>query len=136
MTNLKPFNLKKALAGEKVVTKSGYPVVAIFCDKIIIEKKDIEYCRPVIFIYKTNEKYYSMIATMSGHSENSHHDLFLLPTVKTYWVNVYKNPDCNEFITGNVFHSEAEAIYNATSEYKSKKGKYIKTISFDLEEEE
>ena len=127
MTNLKPFNLEKALAGERVVTRDGKKVTELLGFG--------NASNPIVCYYAEIDLYTTH--NLSGrHPDDRELDLFMAPKVTTYWANVYKNPDCNEFITGNVFHSEAEAMYNATSEYKSKKGKYIKTISFDLEDEE
>jgi hypothetical protein len=129
MSNLKPFNLEKALAGEKVVTRSGWEVVAIFCDKVLMSRESFDDFKPVIFICKTpdQEKHYSMIATVEGVTENKMYDLFLLPKVTTYWANVYSN---GRSIYLNLPHkSKDEAL-------KCKDDGYIKTISFDIEEPE
>lgn len=82
----KPFNLERALAGDKVITRDGREVVQLFyADKASEDnEKVIAVVDGIIEKYQTNGAYYS-------HETEYRHDLFMAPTtVKVErWVNVY-----------------------------------------------
>ena len=85
MTNLKPFDLKKYLSGEKVVTKSGYEVTQL--NQFFLNKREI-----LVGVMNEGVHTWTMegkFIVMDGFCENR--ELFMAPTTKTYWVNVYKS---------------------------------------------
>lgn len=86
-TKLKPFNLEKALAGEKVVTRDGQEVVKIvhFKDANINERVIFQ-VEDVVYLCSEDGKYYNY-TTGSG----SQLDLFMAPTKKQGWINIYDN---------------------------------------------
>lgn len=96
MKKLIPFDLQKALAGARVVTKggfvvtdiavlkgvtNGYPVVAAFDGKT--------------YTYTTNGHHH-----LTGHSDND-----LLIDVKQHWIGIFKNREGRVCFT-NVLESE------------------------------
>lgn len=56
-------------------------------------------------------------------------DLFLAPTVKKYYVNVYKEEICRPFISEIIHPTLDRALAQI-----SKNSVYIKTIEFEIEE--
>jgi hypothetical protein len=104
-TKLKPFNLEKALAGEKVVTLGGQEVVKIVHFKDATpEERVIFQVEDVVYLCNEEGKYFT---TGSG----SQLDLFMTTTKKQGWVGVYKPrwPEelarCNE-----VYATKEEAL--------------------------
>jgi hypothetical protein len=88
MKELKLFDLELALAGDPVVTRSGYPVRIICSDR-----KNDNY--PIIALVYTHEQEYFQDYTVSGKYDirdnfTSGYDLFMAPTKKPYYVNIYK----------------------------------------------
>jgi len=104
-TKLKPFNLEKALAGEKVVTRDGRNVVeivklvkAVGSHTVIAVKEDGSWAS------YTSDGY---SWTKGSLSDN---DLFMAPTKKQGWVNIYKQIG-NTYVA-TVYLSEEEALQN------------------------
>ena len=125
--NLKPFDLEKAKAGAKVVTRDGrnvriicwdreestYPIVALVMDKDGTEED--------------TETYTLDGACVEG--EKNSIDLLMAPTTVERWVNVYKKE--NEYYYGRYYGSEQEALENY-QEYQN--AKYIATAKLSWEE--
>lgn len=104
-TKLKPFNLEKALAGEKVVTRDGRNVVeivklskAVGSQSVIAVKED------------GNWASYSSDGYLWSEGSLSDNDLFMAPTKKQGWVNIYKQVG-NTYVA-TVYLSEEEALQN------------------------
>ncbi len=102
---LKPFNLEKALAGEKVVTRDGRNVVeivklskAVGSQSVIAVKEDGSWAS------YTSDGYSWAEGSLSDN------DLFMAPTKKQGWVNIYKQVG-NTYVA-TVYLSEEEALQN------------------------
>lgn len=91
MTNLKPFNLAKALAGDSVITRDGRKVLQLFhfdkssleCNLICVIEKESAFRG-----FHSNGRYYER--------EENNLDLFMVTKVKKFflWIsnkNIYEN---------------------------------------------
>ena len=122
---LKPFDLEKAKAGAKVVTRDGrnvriicwdlkydmYPIVALVMDKDGTEEEIETY-------------------TLDGEGvegEKFPFDLFMAPTTVERWVNVYKN-GYEGYCHGCYYDSEQEALQHKGDD------EYIATTKISWEE--
>lgn len=105
MNTLKPFNLEEALAGKPVITRNGYP---------IIELKYFQTIGSLAVVRKEpDEKLISYFICCDGtHNDtvNCVTDLFMAPTKKQGWVNIYKQVG-NTYVA-TVYLSEEEALQN------------------------
>lgn len=105
----KPFDLQKALAGEKVVNRSGKEIKGINWTKYPIEDA------------------YRDTYTLRGKlvdGTDSLYDLFMAPKTKTVWINIYKRHNSPYHLT------EEEAVIFRFRE------DYIKTISVEIPNED
>lgn len=128
---MKPFNLERALAGDKVVTGMGTEVI------------NIKYYPDNVFCVFGEENRNGtpspILRTKTGGVnctvECKFSDLFMVepePKVTTYWVNVY-NAGGRFFISQKAFIDEQTAeLYKYNSPVPG--AGYIKTISFTVEE--
>lgn len=107
--NLKPFDLEKAKAGAKVVTRDGRNVRIICFDRghktdhivaLIDYNKDGETTEEVVTL--TDQ------GTFYDNGKENGYDLFIAPTIVEKWVNVYKNE--NGYYYGYYYDSELEAL--------------------------
>lgn len=82
MSNLKPFDLEKALAGDPVVTRDGKSV-----SQITLFKGVAESYFPLVSVHETGYYIYSLIdGTQSSNSNsNSALDLFMAPKKVKYY---------------------------------------------------
>lgn len=119
-----PFSLERALEGDPVVTRNGIRV-----NEIHLFKTDKIY--PIGAILREDEDIYHECYTINGkYMEDGHEselDLFMLPKIKTLWVNIYKN-EFGYFTCRDTYSTEADAIEAARGTFC-----YIKTISFEVE---
>lgn len=105
---LKPFDLEKAKAGAKVITRVGEPVRIICWDRV-----NENY--PIVALVErendTREDVHSFTVRGTFFDNDSEHDfdLFMAPTVVERWVNVYKD---GQYKTGDFYRSEEEAKKN------------------------
>ena len=117
ITKCKPFDLERALAGDKVVTRDGREVTEIHQFKTLYNK--INTVAVVISgnIYLFTEKGEYNVNRSSGY------DLFMAPKTNKFeaWVNVYSYG-----IACVTYNSEREAIDCAGTNY-------IKTIKIETE---
>lgn len=118
---LKPFDLQKALAGDKVVTRDGRAVISV------------RYARYPLIVVVSGETLYGCTET-GRYYENqlsNEKDLFMAPKTKTVWVNIYMKPN-GTISLGAPHSSEAMAmrIYKKPSYWQR-----IKTISVEIPEE-
>jgi len=126
--NLKPFDIEKAKAGAKVVTRNGKNVRIICYDKIGTE-------HPIVALIDSG--YVEMVFSFTekgsyDSSERPHpNDLFLLSEKKEGWVNVYRDKYefCKVKLGPHVYISEIDAK-------SSRKDcpEYITTIKIEWEE--
>jgi len=108
-TKLKPFNLEKALAGEKVVTRGGQEVVKIVHFKDANPEERIVFqVEDVVYLCNEEGKY---LTTGAG----SQIDLFMTTTKKQGWVNIYKT-STNSLVayTSGVYETKQQAKADAT----------------------
>jgi hypothetical protein len=120
-TKLIPFDLSRALAGDKVVTRDGREAQEIHQFKNI----DNEVCvfaiiQGILHGYEKNGK----------HAYFDDDDLFIAPKVKMYWVNVYKYRS-EILVYPNWHETEEEAKRNI---FSGDRQRHIKTISFEVDE--
>jgi len=117
------FNLERALAGEKVLTRAGQEVVHL--SYIDIE----DYQDPRVFaIVKHGDKYEKIFCYDDGyyytHKNPSHNDLQIIPKGEAIYANLYKDAEGIIYIHGDYFDSFAEAADSVDT-----KRIFIKTIS-------
>lgn len=125
---LKPFDLEKAKAGAKVVTRDGRQVRIICWDRMDTTEHIVALVECHIDV-KTVEKVFTY--TNRGEywrGEEHDLDLFMAPTTVERWVNVYKNENENEYYNGRYYDSEQEAL-----KYKDD-GNYVATTKLSWEE--
>jgi hypothetical protein len=115
---MKPFNLKRALAGDPVVTKDGIKVDEIFYPKSIKNYEDEES---------------AVIAIIRGRINvlDINTDYLLMDnTFKKLWINIYKSHGKDNYWCSGVHDSEHEAK-NCIADEKI----YLKTVSFEVEQD-
>ncbi len=118
-TKLKPFNLEKALAGEKVVTRDGRNVVEI------VKLNKTEVSRSVIAVIEGQTWYAYTVDGRYGTQQYSPFDLLMVSTKKQGWINIYDN---NPTETGRrIFSTKQEAEDTAGS-------RLITTVMIEWEE--
>lgn len=83
MTNLIPFNLERALAGDPVVTREGKQVA------------EIHYFKTVNSLYAVIDNLLISFYTCGNYSLNKEYpdDLFMAPKTKKLWIGVSKMQD-------------------------------------------
>lgn len=124
---LKPFDLEKAKAGAKVVTRDGRPVRIICWDRV-----DDTY--PIVALVKCTENGKTeeriLIYTNEGRYwdgvDKNINDLFMAPTVVERWMNVYK---CGNGYSFSNYRSEQEAL-----QHKNNYSDYVTTTKITWEE--
>lgn len=79
---MSPFDLEKALAGAKVVTRDGREVTQL-------TKFDVRGDFPLTGIIQNKRESFKLNGKYSDHIE-SHYDLFMAPQKQSIWVNVYE----------------------------------------------
>lgn len=121
---LKPFDLEKAKAGARVVTRDGRNVRIICWDRVhtdypvvaLVERKDET---------KEDTETYTLDGACVEGEKNSI-DLFMAPAIVEKWVNVYKMYD--GYYYGRFYDSEQEAFVNKDD------NEYITTTKVSWEE--
>lgn len=128
---MKPFDLEKAVKGEKVITRSGksvriicwdyqnalYPIVAL----VAMGEKTEE-----LVIYTIKGEQFSKEELISNESSL---DLFMAPIKKEGWINVYKSS--NGFYMGGSIKGTKEEAENAE---KFSEPVYLTTTKIEWEE--
>ncbi len=116
---MKTFDLARALAGDPVVDVNGNEANQFH-------------------LFNLNKRYNTLICVINSElhyfDENGRYDhneyLFMAPKIKTYWINIFKNPYNIIYTDTRTYQSKHEAI-----EFNILHGlEYIKTISFEIEE--
>ena len=100
---MKPFDLKKALAGEPVVTKDGRPVSQLIKFEALVEDGYVLYgvVNNKILNFLDSGKY---DRTFESHSL----DLFMAEPER--WVNIHFDPKDGHIFYGVVYQSENDAL--------------------------
>jgi hypothetical protein len=113
---MKPFDLKKALAGEPVVTKDGRPVSQLIKFEALVEDGYVLYgvVNNKILNFLDSGKY---DRTFESHSL----DLFMAEPER--WVNIHFDPKDGHIFYGVVYQSETDALQD-----KDKMSYYQATI--------
>lgn len=101
MNNLKPFNLERVLAGDKVVTRDGEEVTELHFFKTISHNY------PITAIIR-EEGYTFTVNGESFVNKITDEDLFMAPTKKTGWINIYNNMRGNSYCS--IYPKKEEAI--------------------------
>ena len=111
MKQLKPFNLEQALAGAPVVTRNGRPIV---------ELKYLQTSSKLAVVRKEPDdkliSYFVPCDGKLGATIDYTTDLFMAPTKKEGWVNIY-NPSSKNLngVSGFAYNSREEAVANRGS---------------------
>lgn len=115
---MKPFNLERALAGDPLITRKGFPVTEFnyFKTANITEDKDTD-----VFGFVA----YGRVCTanIEGRIINSRYDhpldLFMAPIKKTYSVLVFKNKSTGKLCTveQELNHDGKCMVYNNPTNY-------------------
>ena len=77
------FDLERALAGDKVITRDGQDATQIHAFKDVENYELYGVIGSDVFSWRINGKFYS--------ADESHHDLFMAPKKLSGWVNLYKD---------------------------------------------
>jgi hypothetical protein len=104
MTNLKPFDLEKALAGEPVVTREGEKVKIVY-----VSKKDKTYqVLGIIFDKITDEEDTYWFTKEGKDLDGGEYDLFMAPKTKKLWIAIHKTNGDNDgiYTTSNAYTSK------------------------------
>jgi hypothetical protein len=106
MKQLKPFNLEQALAGAPVVTRNGCPIV---------ELKYLQTSSKLAVVRKEpDDKLISYFVPCDGKLGDTIEyvtDLFMAPTKKEGWINIYNVLSLD--VTGkNIYPTEEAALAN------------------------
>ena len=122
-TKLKPFDLAKALAGEKVVTRDGKSI------RIICSDKKGTY--PIIGLMKGEEEEeevysFTLCGSYNKDLKNHSYDLFMAPVKTKYYVHVYKFN--NTDIPRCTLPTKDKMFYGSSGDI------FIKTIEFEIQE--
>lgn len=125
---MKPFNLEAALAGEKVVTREGTLVTEIHeFRKARGEYRVAALVNDRILEYTPKGRYSAV-----GQGEYTV-DLFMLPTKKEGWVNLYLDSGngCSETFSSSIYVTEQQAITETTD---SRARKFLARVKVEYEE--
>ncbi|MBX4189716.1 hypothetical protein KW791_00240 [Candidatus Parcubacteria bacterium] len=114
---MKPFDLAKALAGEKVICRDGKEVTEI--------KKFKNASNPLVCYFEKIDLF-STHNLDGRHPDDSQLDLFMAPTTRTYWANVCRAENHNIYLS-DIYRHEKEVIKDKATHVK-----VIKTISFEI----
>ena len=116
----KPFNLEEALAGAKVVTRSGEEVsqLTLF--------KDVKNDYPLLGVIGKDLESFRINGDYSKRYESTF-DLFLVVETKKVYVNIFEGKNGNLFVAPQYFKDRKTAIINKNN-FEGVNSKYIKTI--------
>lgn len=115
---MKPFDLEKALAGAKVITRDGREVTQL-------TKFDVCSHYPLTGIISKQRETFKLNGQY-GDYKDSNFDLFMATEKRYIWVNVYYQESGSLFALS--YQSQAEAMQNAKNS-----ANYIKTIEITNE---
>ena len=127
--NLKEFNLEAAKQGKPVFTRDGRKARIICFDAKRKDEKNIIALVPSkdypgfedLISYPNNGNYYG------GHENDG--DLMMLPEKKEGWVNVAKEPLCDdEVVLGYIFNSYEDAVRSGKANER-----YVATVRIEWE---
>lgn len=123
---LMPFDLERALAGDKLIYRNGEPVTVFH----YLKNRDIteKICMTVC-----------MNGSLTVHYSNGRIcedqefplDLFIAPKIKTYWINIYKNNSKVGLVAIGGMYENRDKAYD--SRIKNDEI-YIDTIRMEVEE--
>src|SRR6185436_15550417 len=95
--DMKPFDLDKAMAGEKVVDNTG---------SIAVDFKFWEKLNSIEFLFERRDGY---LYCMKYSIEGSFNGLFMAPTKKKGWVNLYKSKHDLPTTSRDIYSSKEKA---------------------------
>lgn len=124
----KPFDLEKAKAGAKVMTKSGHPARVICTDF-----KNDDKAFPIIAVVMNNSGFedfdiYTEDGRFSTYGE-SDADLVMCPEKHEGWINIYSTVEGCRFTRAIIYESKADAVSGGEKRYD-----YVTTIKIEWEE--
>jgi hypothetical protein len=119
---MQPFDLDKALAGQKVITETGREILEIAYFR---NRKEW----PVLVLLNDNQTVYAYNTKGEHATSVEELKLFMVPTKKTYFINIYRYSDGLICPGIKCFQDRNNAI----EEGLEKEG-YLTTIEFEIEE--
>ncbi len=117
-----PFNLERALAGDPVIANDGHPVTQLKLFENLLPENYIDDDKCLVGVYRKNVRTF----TLDGKNFVNNIYLFMAPKIKTYYIDIHKDAEENLRQT---------AIYEYKNMHPKDEYSYIKTISFEIEEE-
>ena len=126
MSNLKPFNLERALAGDPVVTRNGRPVTQIHNFSVADDPYSL---RGVVD--ETIKARTPIMGKAWLTGAESAMDLFMAPKTRTVWVNLYPS-ECSLISGDYVYHESEEAADSNASASSPRLGN--KAYPIEIEE--
>lgn len=129
---MKDFDLKLAKQGDGVETNEGDQVI-----ELTVLSSEVD--EPVIVVVRKTDEEEEYLCTMSfteeGRSFDDSSDIYLVmaPKFVTYWSNVYKL-DNGKISMSDVYKDKKSATDRLNPNRVRSSGKYLKTISFEVEE--
>lgn len=93
MTNYKPFNLERALAGDEVVTRKGRKVLKLCFFENVLEWPVVAHIesQETVLIFDKDGKY--------SRNDISIHDLFMLQKKKKLWIPIARESSSDRYHT-------------------------------------
>lgn len=116
---MKPFNLQAAIDGAAITDREGNPV-----ELIAYVEKAIEDCQ-VIALHSDGNVFSSRVNGRYWSTKDSPKDLFMAPTKRTVWVNLYDDSTA-------LYYNSQKAADAATTEKYKRLGN--KAYSIEIEE--
>lgn len=126
-TKLKLFNLDRALAGDKVISRDGSikPYDFKCWSQDTLEKSLFGYFSGEILSFYSDGSH-------EGYGIESNFDLFMAPIKKQGWVNVYLNTLTRELSSSRCsYETKQSSIYNC---FETESFKLIDTVMIEWEE--
>lgn len=122
---MREFDLQKALAGEKLITRDGRKITEIYQFKTY-NKSEFN----IMGVIENEEMFHYDESGRAGRFGEFPQDLFMAPTTKTYYVNVYENDIETGSINGRRIHCSKEEAQT----YELNDRTHIARIEFTVEE--
>lgn len=119
------FNLVRALAGDKVITRNGLSVTELH----VFETRECEF--KLCAIVNGDPLFFKVDGSYGGVYPHSF-DLFMAPRTVTKWVNVYRNNIDGEKLSLHETEDEAKTEAQTTPELFNRK--FVATTSITWEE--
>ena len=132
---MKPFNLEEAKSGKPLITRNGQSVKFV----AHVPELEKEYESLIVFNYGSTavNNYFNdgSYFSLGGRDDDpASIDLFMAPTVKTLYMNLYENIHTGIYFTAEG-QIDSDKDYVLKSKYREDPSyKFVKMIEFEIEE--